>query len=1144
MKSFKKVLIANRGEIAIRIIRACHELGIRTVSVYSNEDKLALFRTKSDESYLIGNNKGPVEAYLSIEEIISLAIKKGVDAIHPGYGFLAENPEFAKKCTESGIEFIGPTPEMMDKLGDKIKSKLIAQSIGVPTIPGVEKAIKSDQEAIKFAQKCGYPIMLKASAGGGGRGMRIVRNENELLQEFHSAKNEAKKAFGIDDIFIEKYLESPKHIEVQVLGDNYGNIVHLFERDCSIQRRHQKVIEFTPALSLSDEQRKIICADALKIAGSVHYRSAGTVEFLLDKQGNHYFIEMNPRIQVEHTVTEIVTGIDIVQSQILIAQGYKLNSREVGIPRQSAVKTRGYAIQCRVTTEDPTNSFAPDTGKIDVYRTGAGFGIRLDGGNGYTGSVISPYYDSLLVKVTSWSRTFEDAINKSKRALRETVINGVKTNEAFLLNVLSHPRFINGECDTGFIDATPELFDITPREDHEAKILNFIGEKVINESKGVKRDYDIPRVPKINGNYKLNGTKQILDKKGPQGVVNWIQSQNKLLLSDTTMRDAHQSLTATRIRTIDMLRVAEATAYFGKDLFSLEMWGGATFDVAYRFLHESPWERLAQLRERIPNIMFQMLLRGANAVGYTNYPDNVVREFIKESAEAGIDVFRIFDSLNWLKGMEVAIDETLKSNKIAEACICYTGDILDERKDKYSLAYYVQTAKEIEKMGAHILGIKDMAGLLKPYAAVRLIKALKDEISIPIHLHTHDTSGNGVATLLMAAEAGVDIVDTAINSMAGITSQPALNSVVAALENTSRATGIDLDEVQEIADYWGDIRPIYNQFESDLKSGTAEVYKYEIPGGQYSNLKPQVESFGLGHKFKEVKEMYKSVNEMLGDIVKVTPSSKLVGDLAIFMVRNDLTPENIIEKGKGMAFPDSTIAYFEGMMGQPVGGFPEELQRVVLKDKKPITTRPGELLQPVDFESIKNHLNGKFNLQATMQDILSYALYPKVFEDYLDFRKSYGDLSRMNSPVFFDGISQGEICEVEVGEGKTFIIKLVNIGKVNKEGYRKIYFEVNGNQREITILDKQYQKTYDVEIGSTLMADPDNKKDIGASIPGTVAKVLVKAGDNVKAGQSLIIIEAMKMETQIAAPVGGKVANINVQEGQQVKNGELLMQLE
>lgn len=1143
MKTFKKVLIANRGEIAIRIIRACHELGIRTVSVYSKEDKLALFRSKSDESYLIGNNKGPVEAYLSIEEIISLAIKKGVDAIHPGYGFLAENPEFAQKCIESGIEFIGPTPEMMDKLGDKIKSKLIAQSIGVPVIPGVEKAIKSDKEALKFAQQCGYPIMLKAAAGGGGRGMRIVRNEAELLKEFHSARNEAQKAFGIDDIFIEKYLESPKHIEVQVLGDKYGHIVHLYERDCSIQRRHQKVIEFTPALAISDEKRQVICADALKIARSVKYRSAGTVEFLLDNHGNHYFIEMNPRIQVEHTVTELTTGIDIVQSQILIAEGYKLNSPQIGIPRQSAVKARGFAIQCRVTTEDPTNSFAPDTGKIDVYRTGAGFGIRLDGGNGYTGSVISPYFDSLLVKISSWSRTFEDAINKAKRAIRETLISGVKTNEMFLLNVLSHPKFVNGECDTGFLDSTPELFDITPREDHEANILKFIGDKVVNESKGIKKDYDVPRVPKINSDAKLIGTKQILDAKGPRGLVKWIKSQNKLLLTDTTMRDAHQSLAATRFRTVDMLRIAEATAYLGKDLFSLEMWGGATFDVAYRFLNESPWERLTELRQRIPNIMFQMLLRGANAVGYTNYPDNIVREFIKESADAGIDVFRIFDSLNWLKGMEVAIDETLKSDKIAEACICYTGDILNDRKDKYTLEYYVKTAKEIEKMGAHILGIKDMSGLLKPYAAEKLIRALKEEINLPIHLHTHDTSGNGVATLLMAAEAGVDIADTAFNSMSGLTSQPALNSVVAALENTNRATRIKLDDIQEISDYWDDIRPIYSQFESDLKSGTAEVYKYEIPGGQYSNLKPQVESFGLGHKFKEVKEMYKTVNEMLGDIVKVTPSSKLVGDLAIFMVKNDLTPENIMDKGQNLAFPDSAIAYFEGMMGQPVGGFPSDLQKVVLKDRKPITVRPGELLEPVDFMTLKKHLESNFNIKPSKQDILSYALYPKVFEDYLTFKRTYGDLSRMNSPVFFDGISEGEVCEVEVSEGKTFIIKLVSVGKIDKEGNRKIDFEVNGNQREIIIFDKQYRNKAEIT-ASTVMADPANKKEIGASIPGTVTKILVKEGDEVKAGQSLIVIEAMKMETQIVAAESGTVAQINVREAQQVKNGELLIKLE
>ncbi len=1142
MAAFKKVLIANRGEIAIRIIRACHELGIRTVSVYSKEDKLGLFRTKSDESYLIGNNKGPVEAYLSIEEIINLAIKKGVDAIHPGYGFLSENPEFAQKCIESGIEFIGPTPEMMDKLGDKIKSKIIAQSIGVPTIPGVEKALKSDEEAIRFAKECGYPIMLKASAGGGGRGMRIVRSEADLLREFHSAKNEAHKAFGIDDIFIEKYLEHPKHIEVQILGDNYGNIVHLYERDCSIQRRHQKVIEFTPAWALSEEKRQAICADAIKIAQSVNYRSAGTVEFLLDRNGNHYFIEMNPRIQVEHTVTEMVTGIDIVQSQILIAQGYKLDSKEIGISSQNAINLRGFAIQCRVTTEDPTNSFAPDTGKIDVYRTGSGFGIRLDGGNGYTGSIISPYYDSLLVKITSSSRTFDDTINKAKRAIREAFINGVKTNEAFLLNILSHPQFIKGECDTGFIDSTPELFDITPKEDLEAKILKYIGEKVVNEGKGIKVDYDVPRVPKVPSSEELSGTKQILDKQGPQGVVDWIKSQNKLLLTDTSMRDAHQSLMATRGRTVDMLRIAQATAHYGNDLFSLEMWGGATFDVAYRFLKESPWERLIELRQRIPNIMFQMLIRGANTVGYTNYPDNVVREFIKESANSGIDIFRIFDSLNWLKGMEVAIDETLKSGKIAEACICYTGDILDGRKDKYSLNYYVETAKEIEKMGAHILGIKDMAGLLKPYAADKLIRALKDEISIPIHLHTHDTSGNGVATLLMAAEAGVDIVDTAFNSMSGLTSQPALNSVVAALENTNRATGIKLDDIQEIADYWSDIRPIYSQFESGLKSGTAEVYKYEIPGGQYSNLKPQVESFGLGHKFKEVKEMYKSVNDMLGDIVKVTPSSKLVGDLAIFMVKNDLTPENILEKGRDLAFPDSAVAYFEGMMGQPVGGFPQDIQNLILKEKKPITCRPGELLEPVDFDQIARLLEEKYNIIPSARENLSYALYPKVYEEYLQFKKIYGDLSRMNSPVFFDGISEGEVCEVEVDEGKVFIIKLVQIGKVDKEGFRKVDFEVNGNPREITILDKGYNKGE--IISSIVLADSDNPYEIGASIPGTVTAILVKDGDTVIAGQSLIVIEAMKMEAQIVAPIGGKVLSVTVKPNQQVKNGQLLVVME
>lgn len=1138
---FKRVLVANRGEIAIRIFRACKELGIRTVAIYSNEDKTALFRTKADESYLIGKNKGPVEAYLSIDEIITLALKKGVDAIHPGYGFLAENAEFARKCEEAGIVFIGPHYRMIEKLGDKIQSKLVAKEAGVPTIPGVEKPITTEEEAKEFAHFCGYPVMIKAAAGGGGRGMRIVHDEKDLIEALRAAKNEAKKAFGIEDVFIEKYLEKPKHIEVQVLGDQYGNIVHLYERDCSIQRRHQKVVEFTPAFSLSPEKRQEICEDALKIARAVSYSNAGTVEFLVDKNGNHYFIEMNPRIQVEHTVTEMVTGIDIVQSQVLIAQGYPLNSPEVGIYSQGDIQPRGYAIQCRVTTEDPANQFAPDTGRIDVYRTGSGFGIRLDGGNGFTGAVISPYYDSLLVKVTSWGRTFQDAVRKSVRSIKELSIAGVKTNTGFLINVLNHEDFQRGECHTGFINENPSLFDIAAKSDKELKVLKYIGNKVVNETQGNKREFDVPVVPKVSRPEDLRGTKQILDELGPQGLVEWIQRQEKLLLTDTTMRDAHQSLMATRVRTRDMVKIAKATSVLGKDLFSLEMWGGATFDVAYRFLKESPWDRLMQLRRKIPNLLFQMLLRGSNGVGYKNYPDNVIREFIKESAQAGIDIFRIFDSLNWLKGMEVAIDEVLNQNKVAEACICYTGDILDTNRDKYSLEYYVKMAKEIEKTGAHILGIKDMAALLKPYAAQKLIRALKNEVGLPIHLHTHDTSGNGVATLLMAAEAGVDIVDTAFNSMSGLTSQPALNSVVAALEHTSRDTGINLDDVEEISNYWSAVRPVYSQFESELKSGTTEVYKYEIPGGQYSNLKPQVESFGLGHRFKEVKEMYKKVNDMVGDIVKVTPSSKMVGDLAIFMVQNDLTPENIEEKGRDLTYPDSVVAYFKGMMGQPQGGFPEGLQKIVLKGEQPITCRPGELLPPEDFEAIGAYLQKTYGFEPSMQEILSYALYPKVYEDYLKHRQEYGDLSRMGSDVFFHGLYEGETCEVEIAEGKILIIKLQEIGKVDAQGNRRLVFEVNGNRREITIHDKASGLVSQESLVE--MANPEDPKEIGASIPGTVLKVLVKEGEAVKEGQSLLVVEAMKMETNIVATVDGVVERILVKENQQVTSGALLLKL-
>lgn len=1139
MQKFKRILVANRGEIAIRVFRACRELGIRSVAIYSEEDKHALFRTLADESYQIGLGKAPVEAYLGISEVIELAKAKGVDAIHPGYGFLSENAEFAKLCEDAGIVFIGPTHEMMDSLGDKIQSKIVATQVGVPTIPGVEKAAETEAEVMKFANVCGYPLILKASAGGGGRGMRIVREQKDLLQEYRSAKSEAKKAFGIDTVFVEKYIENPKHIEVQVLRDSYGNLVHLYERDCSIQRRHQKVIEFSPALCINEAQREAICADALKLAGSVRYRGAGTVEFLVDKTGQHYFIEMNPRIQVEHTVSEMTTGIDIVQAQILVAQGYALDSDRINIKSQGDVRPQGFAIQCRITTEDPQNNFAPDTGLIDVYRSSSGNGIRLDGGNAAAGSFISPYYDSLLVKVIAHSRTFDDTINKALRALKETNIKGVKTNIGFVMNVLNHETFRRGDCDTNFIAKTPELFNLSKKGDKELKVLKFLGEKVINETKGHKPSFDVPQVP---SNYAvcedLSGTKQYLDAYGPDKLAKWVLAQKKLLLTDTTFRDAHQSLMATRMRSVDMERIAPAVSVVGKDLFSLEMWGGATFDVSYRYLKESPWERLDMLRAKVPNILFQMLLRGANAVGYKNYPDNVIRAFVKESAQAGIDVFRIFDSLNWIKGMEIAIDETLKQNKVVEACLCYTGDIMDSTRDKYTLDYYVKKAKELEKAGSHILGIKDMSALLKPAAAGKLIKALKNEIGIPIHLHTHDTTGNGVATVLTAAEAGVDIVDAAFNSMAGLTSQPALNTVVAALVNTDRDTQLPVDDLQKISDYWDAVRPVYVNFESGLKSGTAEIYKYEIPGGQYSNLKPQVESFGLGHKFDEVKKMFKTVNDMLGDIVKVTPSSKAVGDMAIFMVQNDLTPENIYEKGKDIDFPDSIVSYFEGMMGQPEGGFPEALSHLVLKGKPAITCRPGELLPDEDFAWIKKHLDETYDIDCDMKQVLSYALYPKVYETYIKEKIDNGEFRHMGSDIFFYGIKEGETCEIALAEGKILVTKLVEVRKVDDDGYREVVFEVNGNRRTVRILDQA--ATLVKSASSKLMADEGNPNEVGANIPGTLIKLLVKVGDKVEANQPIAVLEAMKMETNVLSTLSGMVSKINVVEGQQVASGELI----
>ena len=1142
-RKFKRVLVANRGEIAIRIFRACKELGIRSVAIYSEEDKNTLFRTKADEAYQVGRGKSPVDAYLAIDEIIELAKAKGVDAIHPGYGFLAENVEFAKACEEEGIVFIGPDYNMMDNLGDKVKSKIVANKVGAPTIPGITETIPSEEVALKFAEECGYPVMLKAAAGGGGRGMRIVRSKEEMPDQFRSAKSEAKKAFGIDDIFIEKYLERPKHIEVQILGDSYGNVVHLYERDCSIQRRHQKVVEFTPALSITEEQRQNICSDALKIAKAVNYRSAGTVEFLVDHEGNHYFIEMNPRIQVEHTVTEMTTGIDIVQAQILIAEGYSLDSDKINIKSQEDIKPRGYAIQCRLTTEDPINGFAPDTGVITKYTSAGGYGIRLDAGNAYVNANISPYYDSLLVKVTSWARSFEDAANKVKRALKEMKITGVKTNRTFLLNVLNHPTFRAGNCDTGFIADNPELLNIMVREDKELKVLTFLGEKFVNGNRGIKPQFDVPVFPRIKQDEinKLRGTKQILDEKGPEGLVEWIKDQKRLLITDTTMRDAQQSLMATRVRTVDMEKIAPAVALYGQNLFSLEMWGGATFDTAYRFLKESPWERLETLRAKIPNIMFQMLIRGANGVGYKNYPDNVIRRFVKESAASGIDVFRIFDSLNWIQGMEVALDETLNQGKVAEACICYTGDILDSSRDKYNLDYYVRMAKELEKRGTHILGIKDMSGLIKPVAAKKLIDALKNEISIPIHLHTHDTSGNGVAALMMAGAAGVDIIDAAFNSMSGLTSQPALNSIVAAMEGTKRDTGIEPDGIQKISDYWAAVRPVYKEFESDMMTGSAEIYKYEMPGGQYSNLKSQVESFGLGHKFNDVKEMYKAVNEMLGDIVKVTPSSKAVGDMAIFMVQNELTPENIYEKAANMDFPDSIVSYFEGMMGQPEGGFPEKLQKLVLHGKEPITCRPGELLPDEDFDAIKKDLKEKYGLEGTEKEALSYALYPKVFEDYLKSLEKDGNFRLMGSDIFFHGLAEGETCEVKIAEGKELVVRLSDIRETDEEGFRNVVFEVNGNRSAVKIKDEAANMAG--AASQIVYADADDPTEIGANIPGNIIKVLINEGDEVDEKQPIAVIEAMKMETNILAPIKGVVDKIYIKEGQQVKAGELIAKL-
>jgi len=1143
VRKFSKVLVANRGEIAIRIFRACNELKIKTVAVYSREDSGSYHRYKADEAYLVGVGKKPIDAYLDIEDIIRIAKDAKVDAIHPGYGFLSENVEFARRCEEEGIVFIGPTSNHLDMFGDKVKAREQAIKAQIPVIPGTDGPV-SLEEVRTFGEQYGYPLMIKAALGGGGRGMRFVQSEEDLASSYERASSEAKAAFGSGEVYVEKAIIKPKHIEVQILGDAEGNVLHLYERDCSIQRRHQKVVEIAPSNSISKELRDRICNAAVKLMKNVNYKNAGTVEFLVAGE-EFYFIEVNPRVQVEHTITEMITGIDIVQTQIKIAAGYGLHSPEINIPAQNEIPLFGFAIQSRVTTEDPKNDFMPDTGKIMVYRSSGGFGVRLDAGNGFQGAVVTPYYDSLLVKISTWGRSFEEAASKMDRNLREFRIRGVKTNIPFLENVVLHKNFLSGNFDTSFIDSTPELFEFKEYRDRGTKLLNYIGNVTLNGFPGIEKKkkpiFVQPTMPKIDLSSAIQpGTKQILDLKGATGLVDWIKSQNDVLLTDTTFRDAHQSLLATRVRSHDMFQIADQTSHLMHNFFSLEMWGGATFDVSYRFLKEDPWARLEKMRKQVPNVLFQMLLRGANAVGYTNYPDNLIREFIAQSAAKGIDVFRIFDSLNWIKGMEVAIDAARESGKIAEAAICYTGDILDPTRAKYTTQYYVDMAKELDAAGAHILAIKDMAGLLKPEAAYRLISELKSAVDLPIHLHTHDTSGNGIYVYAKAIEAGVDIIDTALGSMAGLTSQPSANSLYYAVKGGDREIRADIESLEQLSYYWEDVRKYYADFESGMIAPHSEIYVHEMPGGQYSNLQQQAKAVGLGDRWEEVKKMYARVNMMFGDIVKVTPSSKVVGDMALFMVQNDLNEDNILIRGEAIDFPDSVIEFFQGYLGQPHGGFPKELQKVILKDRKAITVRPGELLEPVNFDQLKKELADKVGFVPSKEDVLAYALYPKVFEEYAKMYDQFGDISVLDTPTFLYGLKLGEEVEVEIEKGKTLIVKLVSIGEPQHDGTRVMYFEMNGQSRELVIQDM----TAEVDGSITLKANPADPNQIGATMPGTVLKVVVNKGSSVKRGDHLLITEAMKMETTVQAPKDGIVKEIFASAGDAISTGDLLIELE
>lgn len=1152
-KSFHRLLVANRSEIAIRVFRSAHELGIRTVAIYSHEDRFALHRFKADEAYNVGKAGEPLRSYLDIESIVNLAIAHEVDAIHPGYGFLSENAQFARACQKAGIAFIGPRVDILESLGDKVSARHIAEQAKVPILPGSPAPVKSNAEAKALAQKLGYPVIVKASMGGGGRGMRVAQSEAQIDEALDQARREAGTAFGVPDIFLERFIQRARHIEVQLLGDQHGGLVHLFERDCSLQRRHQKIVEIAPAHNLDPAVRDRILHAALAVGRAVRLDNAGTVEFLVDKDsGEFFFIEVNPRIQVEHTVTEVVTGYDIVKSQILIAQGAPLSDPEIGLADQAAVVTKGFALQCRVTTEDPRNNFVPDYGRLSAYRSASGLGIRLDAGSAFSGAVITPFYDSLLVKVTASGLRFVDAARRIERSLQEFRVRGVKTNIPFLTNLVMHPGFLAGGFTTRFLDETPELFQFPTRQDRATKLLTYIAEIIVNGHPELKASKERPvsvvgvreaaPLPKVEVGKPPEGTRDKFHRLGAEKFAKSIRDEKRLLVTDTTFRDAHQSLLATRMRTFDMLQIAPYYAAQHPGLFSLEMWGGATFDVSMRFLKESPWDRLTEMRERIPNILFQMLLRAANAVGYTNYPDNVVKTFIQESAQAGIDLFRIFDALNWLPNLRPAIEAVRETGMLCEAAICYTGDILDPKRTKYDLKYYVELAKELEKLGTHLLAIKDMAGVLKPNAARLLIRTLRQEVGVPIHLHTHDSAGGQMATLILAAEEGVDVVDTAMAPFSGMTSQVNLNSLVEAVRFSPRDTGLSFERLQATADYWEMVRSYYRAFDVTATgpfapASSASVYLHEMPGGQYTNLYQQAAAVGLAGRWSEVCLMYTQVNKMFGDIVKVTPTSKVVGDMALFMVANNLSPADVLGSDRDLAFPESVVEFFEGRLGQPAGGFPEALQKRVLRGRKPITGRPGASLPPADFDAAGKKLEASMERTPSTRDKVTHLLYPRVYNDFLAHEQRYSDVSVLPTPVFFYGLAPGEELNVDIEPGKTLIIKFLTVGDPHPDGSRLVFFELNGQPREVLVLDKALAG----EVKRPAKATAGNPLEIGAPMPGLIVTVAVQEGSEVVAGQKLFTLEAMKMETTVYAERPGKIESIFIKRGSQVETGDLLL---